>query len=126
MRKSIRRRAAPHPTPLDTAAPSAITSTAAAAQATAHAAEQHTAGAYNAAITAYHAALTLEADYAPALHGLGVVCFQLGRLDDGLALIQRAVAVAPEVAEYHNNLWTPGRPRPGASPPRLRGRAPFA
>ncbi len=106
MHRSIRRRAARHRAPLSAAAPSDMKSATAASQATNRAAEQHAAGDYNAAINAYHAALTLDADHAPALHGLGVLCFQLGRVDDGLALVQRAIAMAPLTAEYHNNLGT--------------------
>ncbi|MGE3390507.1 MAG: tetratricopeptide repeat protein [Gammaproteobacteria bacterium] len=78
----------------------------AAGQATAQAARLHAEGQYQAALNAYYAALTLAPDHAPALHGLGVVCFQLGRADDAIVLVRRAVQVDPTVAEYHNNLGT--------------------
>lgn len=79
---------------------------AAADQAATKAAALHAAGRYNDAINAYYAALTLQSDHAPALHGLGVACFQLGRQADARELVRRAVALAPDNAEYHNNLGT--------------------
>ncbi len=110
MRKSTRRRANWPATREAAAARRATrpdpTSREAAIQATATAARLHAEGQYSAAINAYHAALTLAAEHAPALHGLGVVCFQLGRVEDGLNLVQRATQLDPAKAEYHNNLGT--------------------
>lgn len=101
------RRAAAGPAPrkraIDTSGAGAH---AAADQAAAKAAALHAAGRYNEAINAYYAALTLHGDHAPALHGLGVACFQLGRRADARELVRRAVALAPGNAEYHNNLGT--------------------
>jgi predicted TPR repeat methyltransferase len=43
-------------------------------------------------------------DYAPALHYSGVLAHQLGRGQDGVALIERSVALVPDCADYYNNL----------------------
>jgi predicted TPR repeat methyltransferase len=39
-----------------------------------------------------------------ALHYSGVLAHQLGRSADGIELIQRSLAVAPDCADWHNNL----------------------
>jgi predicted TPR repeat methyltransferase len=41
---------------------------------------------------------------AKALHYSGVLAHQLGRSADGIELIQRSLAVAPDCADWHNNL----------------------
>src|ERR1700716_2389965 len=49
-----------------------------------------------------HGALGAPAHPA-ALHYLGVVLYQRNRLDEALPLLDRAVALAPEEPEFHNN-----------------------
>src|SRR5207249_9035653 len=52
----------------------------------------------------YRQILQYEPDQPDALNLLGVLCFQSGRLREGFELLMRAVAVAPNIAEFHNNL----------------------
>ena len=110
MRKSIPRRAAGYGARPAVSAPAGTQasriSIGAATQATTRAAQLHAAGYYQGAVNAYTAAITLAPDHAPALHALGVACFQLGRVDDGVTLLRRAIGLVPDNAEYHNNLGT--------------------
>ncbi len=64
------------------------------------------AGRYEAALQLFCQVLETAPNEPAALHGLGLACFQLTRLDDALALLRRAVELTPENAEYHNNLGT--------------------
>ena len=72
----------------------------------AYAHTQHLQGNLNGALAAYTAALNVSSTHSPALHGLGLVCHQVGRHADAVALLRRACELAPRVAEYHNNLGT--------------------
>ena len=49
-----------------------------------------------------------------ALEGLGVVLYQLGRMEEATALFARGVATHPEVASLHAKLG--GRPRISPTP----------
>src|SRR2546421_540629 len=51
----------------------------------------------------YRQILQYQPDQPDALNLLGVLLFQSGQLRDGMELVQRAVTVSPEVAEFHNN-----------------------
>jgi Flp pilus assembly protein TadD len=46
----------------------------------------------------------VEPDGAASCHRLGVSEFQVGNRREGIELLRRAVAVAPEMAEYHSSL----------------------
>ena len=48
--------------------------------------------------------LAAQADSHQAVHLLGVIVHQNGKLSDALAHVQRAVKLAPQVALYHSNL----------------------
>jgi protein O-GlcNAc transferase len=39
-----------------------------------------------------------------ALHMLGIVCFQMGRLEAGIGFVAQAIKIAPNIAEPHSNL----------------------
>ena len=52
----------------------------------------------------YRAALAADADHAVALHYLGVIHYQSGRLDEALPLLARTVERVPGEPEFHNNL----------------------
>ncbi len=58
--------------------------------------------------------LALDADYADPTLRLGVELFRLGSLDEAMGVLERAVALAPKVAEARNNygvaLAAAGRP----------------
>jgi len=68
-----------------------------------HALANHRAGALEAAAALYIAWLAAHPDDAAALHLLGVLRHQQGRNDEGLPLIDRALALAPELAPVHAN-----------------------
>jgi len=53
---------------------------------------------------AAQAALAIRANHPDALHVLGVVAWQTGRLDDAVRFIVAAIAIAPRYAEAHKNL----------------------
>ena len=52
----------------------------------------------------YRELLANEPDSLGALEGLGVVCFQKGRIDEAAALFARGAALAPESGRFHANL----------------------
>lgn len=54
----------------------------------------------------YEQVLAAAPAHADALHLLGLVRLAGGRLDEGIALIRRCVALQPRFAEAHNNLGT--------------------
>lgn len=66
--------------------------------------EHHRAGRLGEAERIYSEILARRADHADALHFLGVVCLQTGRVGAGIDLIRRAIAINPSVASYHDNL----------------------
>lgn len=51
----------------------------------------------------YREALDAAPDYPLALHYLGVVLYQRGRITDAMPLLDRAVALVPNEPEFHNN-----------------------
>jgi protein O-GlcNAc transferase len=53
---------------------------------------------------AYRNILAEDSDYFAALYLLGVLSLQTARTDDGIALIEQAIAINPEVAAAHNDL----------------------
>jgi protein O-GlcNAc transferase len=63
----------------------------------------HRSGNLDAAAALYIAWLAAHADDAAALHLLGVLRHQQGRNAEGLTLIDRALALAPDVAPVHAN-----------------------
>ncbi|MCA3261387.1 MAG: tetratricopeptide repeat protein [Telmatospirillum sp.] len=65
--------------------------------------ESHRAGALDAAASGYLAWLSEHPHDAAALHLLGVLRHQQGRNEEGLPLIDRALALAPDVAPVHAN-----------------------
>ncbi|MDJ0947455.1 MAG: tetratricopeptide repeat protein [Alphaproteobacteria bacterium] len=65
--------------------------------------ELHRSGRLGAAERIYRALLDEEPDNPDALHLLGLVARQTGKLDEALDLIDRAIAQDPSVALYHNN-----------------------
>ncbi|MGD0389079.1 MAG: tetratricopeptide repeat protein [Tepidisphaeraceae bacterium] len=52
----------------------------------------------------YRQILAGQPNHANALHLLGAIAIQVGRLDAGIELIRRAIAIDPAIAEYHSNL----------------------
>jgi tetratricopeptide (TPR) repeat protein len=64
----------------------------------------HKAGSVADAENIYRQVLARQPDNPEALHLLGVLSHQTGRLDAGIELIQRAIAISPTSAHYHNNL----------------------
>ena len=54
--------------------------------------------------TIYRDVLAAEPDNALALHFLGVIHYQRGEIAAALPLLERAIAVQPAEAEFHNNL----------------------
>ena len=65
---------------------------------------KHQAGDMTAAESFYRQALVAEGQNSDALHYLGLLCSQTGRLSLGLTLMQRAVQRHPDVAHFHGNL----------------------
>jgi len=61
----------------------------------------HEAGRLPEAEWAYHAILNVEHDHVGSLHYLGVLRAQQGRLDEAIALLRRALAHDPTLAEAH-------------------------
>jgi predicted O-linked N-acetylglucosamine transferase (SPINDLY family) len=68
------------------------------------AAAHHTRGDFQAAERGYRAVLERAPDHFDALQLLGTVLAQTGRAEEAVALISRALAINPKVAEAHNNL----------------------
>jgi predicted TPR repeat methyltransferase len=52
----------------------------------------------------YSQILAADPGHPEALHYAGVLAHQLGRGDDGIALIERSLAVVPDRADWHSNL----------------------
>jgi predicted TPR repeat methyltransferase len=52
----------------------------------------------------YRRVLETDPDHPSALHYSGVLAHQQGRSDEGLALIERSLALVPDRADWHNNL----------------------
>jgi len=64
----------------------------------------HQSGQIPQAEAAYEAILVAVPALPDALHFLGVLRFQQHRAEEGLALIRRALEIAPDYADAHNNL----------------------
>lgn len=64
----------------------------------------HVAGRLAEAEAGYRRILSSAPKHADALHGLGVIAFQSGRLDDACQLIDQAVRHKPGMALFHFNL----------------------
>jgi len=65
---------------------------------------KHRAGQRREAEAIYRAILQSQPDHPDALHYLGLLSYQTGRLDAALELMRRAVALRPDVAHFHGNL----------------------
>ena len=65
---------------------------------------QHQAGQFAAAEPIYRQILQQQPDYPSALHLLGLLLSQTGRHQEGVPLIEHAVALDPVPAVYHGNL----------------------
>ena len=63
--------------------------------------QHHQANRLREAEAAYREVLAAEPACADALHGLAILCWQLGLLDEAHRLVLQAVANAPEVWRYH-------------------------
>lgn len=68
--------------------------------------QYHQAGNLEAARRAYEAVLGMAPDQTDALHLLGVLCDQCGDHARAIDLIGRAIALAPQHADFHGNLGT--------------------
>ncbi|MDB5476377.1 MAG: repeat-containing protein [Phenylobacterium sp.] len=66
--------------------------------------ERHQRGDYAGAERLYREVLARQPDHFDACHLLGVALLQTGRLEDGRALIARAIALKPTVGAAHSNL----------------------
>jgi predicted O-linked N-acetylglucosamine transferase (SPINDLY family) len=66
--------------------------------------EHHVAGRLAAARESYLQILRQTPEHPEAMHGLGMLEFQSGRPREAAELIQRAIAAAPDRAQYHANL----------------------
>jgi tetratricopeptide (TPR) repeat protein len=66
--------------------------------------EHHRRGALADAARIYETLLAAEPGHPDALHLLGVVALQQGRLGQAVELIGRAIGIRPDVAAYHANL----------------------
>ena len=58
------------------------------------------------ALNAFEAVLRVNPNHASAIHGAALACYSLGRSDDACTLLRHATTLAPNNAEYHNNLGT--------------------
>lgn len=66
--------------------------------------QQHRSGDLSGAEQAYRLVLRDDPDHADALCLLGAVCLALGRFDEAVAHLRRALQVRPDYPEAHNNL----------------------
>ncbi len=66
--------------------------------------QHHEAGRFGKAQALYRGILAHDPDHADSLHLLGLITAEQGNPEAGAALIQRAMAIAPGRAPYHNNL----------------------
>jgi len=64
----------------------------------------HQAGRLSEAEGLYRQILGAQPNHPGALHLLGVIADQVGRHEVGVELIQKAIALAPQVADFHSNL----------------------
>ena len=73
-------------------------------QALQRASQLHAQGRLGEAEKLYRQVLAADRRNADALHLLGVLLHQSGRTADGIESISRAIAITPQVAQYHQNL----------------------
>ena len=66
--------------------------------------QDHQAGRLQAAEQAYRQILSVEPKHADALHLLGVIAAQMGKLDVAVEYVSRAIRLKGNVAAFHNNL----------------------
>ncbi|MBD2096647.1 tetratricopeptide repeat protein [Trichocoleus sp. FACHB-591] len=66
--------------------------------------QHHEAGQLHQAEQLYRLILQQEANYFPALHGLGLIAYQAGYIEESIAHYRQAIALKPEVADAYNNL----------------------
>ena len=66
--------------------------------------DHHNAGRLADAEALYRQVLAIHPDHPPALHLLGVLQSQTGRIQSGFGLVKRATELAPQMADYHGNL----------------------
>ncbi|HEX8521268.1 MAG TPA: tetratricopeptide repeat protein [Tepidisphaeraceae bacterium] len=66
--------------------------------------EQHQAGHFAAAEAVYRKVLVHDPNNADAMHLLGFLLRQTGRVRTGIDLLQRAVHARPHIAQFHNHL----------------------
>ncbi len=64
----------------------------------------HEAGQLPEAEQLYRLILQQQADYAPAVHGLGLIAYQAGHIDAAIAHYRQAIALKPNFPEVYNNL----------------------
>src|SRR5262245_55635851 len=64
----------------------------------------HQAGELQQAEQIYRQILQTDARHADALHLLGVLAYQCGRINEAIRAIGEAIALNPTCAAYHNNL----------------------
>ena len=66
--------------------------------------QQHQAGQLGAAENGYRAALELDTHNAVALHGLGLIAYQVGKHAAAVELITKAIVSNPATPSFYNNL----------------------
>lgn len=66
--------------------------------------QHHAAGRLPNAERAYHQILQADSNHPVALQYLGVIAHQMGKHDTAIDLLSKALAVAPDYADAHNNL----------------------
>lgn len=66
--------------------------------------QHHRSGEFEQAGSIYEQILWADPNHADALQLVGVMSQQLGRPHDAIQFIERAIAVRPDVPEFHNNL----------------------
>jgi tetratricopeptide (TPR) repeat protein len=62
----------------------------------------HEQGKFDQAEQLYQAILQIDPDHVSSLYNLGILCFQWGRYDDTVALINKVVRLRPDLAAAHN------------------------
>ncbi|MFT3858205.1 MAG: tetratricopeptide repeat protein [Aquabacterium sp.] len=69
-----------------------------------YAMQLHQADALEAAATIYGRILEVVPDHPDALHLLGMVRHRMGQSDEGVAMIEKAIAQQPDFVGFHNNI----------------------
>ncbi|HZB93642.1 MAG TPA: tetratricopeptide repeat protein [Stellaceae bacterium] len=68
--------------------------------------QHHLAGRLAEAEAGYGGILARDPSHAEAVHSLGLLAYQQGRADEGVALLRQSIALAPDVAYFGPNLAT--------------------